>query len=543
MGNCLSIKPVVVCPGKVHLILHAKMSASRMLQLNNLSGNFAREEHLVDQDTTVTFGESLGTGLPTWNLGFLSDELSTDKISLNFQVESIAGNRQSQKIKCQIKNNCVDSLLWELLTPLCFKQPFLESEIFDGDILMLGNQKIKFSAKQPNPNSAKRHLYELTSSMSGNFGHSSTVSDISFPKNMEFQKSLSKATLNSEKNHRCRICLEPETEVNSFHDLCNCSLKMPTHLSCLKQWISRNMTLLKTANLSIYNIDEQKCDVCRENLPLSFQQNGIAHFLLNIELPNKQPYFLLEIFHVKKTNQLKALIIGKTQVDQNYVFGKAVNSDIILNHNSVSNKHGFLKVKNKRFYFVDNNSENGTLRLVRFPTQIIQKNTVLYISGLLIEMHFYGTENCGCNSIGFKKSGLSKANLNDKTKGLSLSCTNPIKLALGANAVKEVRLLDDKENYADKSNRVHSNLNVGSLECMDGQIKFEVSILENEIQEDKPKKRVHPIKAFKKQTSIVLLNAGQEFGSSSKDYLFLKKKNETRAQKPAIVCLTNGKSG
>ena len=53
------------------------------------------------------------------------------------------------------------------------------------------------------------------------------------------QNNKMKAEVVFEKDSVCRICLESNSKLNPFVDICNCSKNMPMHLSCVREWMKR----------------------------------------------------------------------------------------------------------------------------------------------------------------------------------------------------------------------------------------------------------------------------------------------------------------
>lgn len=412
MGNCFFNKTINSIPRNFHIVIRRKKLFEGGFSSFCLSDELTKEEKVADTNLTIVCSlknEQLDYEFQTLdNLNVEGSDLSIKLIKQNDK------NTQNQIEVC-LTNLESTLVMWEVLSKKEWQRKSQNFELKNEDILKLGEQIIKIYISKEKRKSEQRKLYHFKPIDSKCFNRKqcsdkyiNSASDFSFLDNQKPIEKTEKANQNFffETNSRCRICLDTETENDCFHSLCKCSSNTPTHLSCLKKSLSRKLTFIKFIDLKIYNFVDQKCDVCKSCLPFRFQIENKWQFLLNIELPCEEPFFMIEIYSSRSFNKVKSLIIGRFNGTESYSVGKALNNDIILNHNSVSNHHGTLKVDKDKLYFCDSNSGNISIRKLDSERSLFYKDAHFYFQGITIDIHSFKEKECDCNKMKFKMQNL-----------------------------------------------------------------------------------------------------------------------------------------
>lgn len=503
MGNCFLPKKSSL-PSQLHLSIHAQKNQSSNPNINFFSTNYQTTEFVFGKEVLLTISKKHEMARTCFEV----KESDIDGFGEKFTIKIVPGfqstnTKQDKNVFFLPKNEKLKEHVWEVLNAKFQKVKKKEIEIKNDDIIKLGSKILRFSIVKETKNDCFKTFYQLSQQIkiilenlnpSQNGGGS--ISNFSFLQEDSCFVENKVLKRGSEKALRCRICLEIETELNPFHNLCKCSHFASTHFFCLKRWLSRDLTVIRTDGLSIYNFFDVKCDVCSANLPLSFQKNGEQQFLFNIELPSTQPYFVIEVFSLKNSEKLEMLIVGLIQCRGKYLIGKELNNDIIIKHPSISNTHGILSVKNGVIFYEDNHSENGSLRLIRNASLFVEDSIVLMQNGILAEVHFFFGNNCFCKDSKINRALsifalFSKGNViipekkNSDNESLKLSSPNK-KVVDGLNLhVKssDQQILSDKEN----SNILNEQkLKTPGAQNMDSSFELQIrksSIVEHDLKD------------------------------------------------------------
>lgn len=176
---------------------------------------------------------------------------------------------------------------------------------------------------------------------------------------------------------------DPKDVQNLDHDKvlitpCNCKGSMSTvHLGCIKLWIKSKM-VKEGSNIQRFHWKSLECELCKEQLPKSINIFGKDHDLFQIDLPDEDPYIILEAkeFIDKKKSSVYYLIYFPTNTDgereQQISFGRTSECDVKLSDISVSRTHAFLKRRNSDLFLIDNKAKFGTLLRMRKGLDLFQ---------------------------------------------------------------------------------------------------------------------------------------------------------------------------
>lgn len=200
----------------------------------------------------------------------------------------------------------------------------------------------------------------------------------------------------------CRICLHKCTNDELYINLCKCkgSIKY-AHLNCLKEWILNKYNFhVKKINEHIYkievsNMDNCKCELCRDYYPLFIDINNVYYSLIDLLLKENK-YMLIKInldndddneYYILCFDDLKNIInIGRSRIN-----------DLILSNDSVSRKHCSIEYDemSEKIKIKDFGSRFGTLvqdNLSKYDEELIldcnNDNIILQKGNLLYKFQY-----------------------------------------------------------------------------------------------------------------------------------------------------------
>jgi hypothetical protein len=201
----------------------------------------------------------------------------------------------------------------------------------------------------------------------------------------------------------CRICLEPETFDRPFErEMCSCSINMPAHFDCLKQWLQKKCEAVKTGRITYYDIDKLKCDICKQVYRPIVYLNGKEFNLLDIQPSPKKPALLLEV--IKSSNNTVSglyLIEIDEKISNVITIGRTGKTDLRFNDASVSRNHANIVWSFDEFYVMDLKSKFGSCKLLNDRISFFQTdNKKFLIDKYMFTFHVMRTKkHCEC----FKK--------------------------------------------------------------------------------------------------------------------------------------------
>ena len=193
----------------------------------------------------------------------------------------------------------------------------------------------------------------------------------------------------------CKICYcDDNDDENPLINLCHCNggLKY-SHLNCIKLWIKSKLIIKENTkkNVKSYNFSSFNCKICKTPFPLKFKiknnNNNQIYNLIDIEKPEYDNYLILEsLDHLNENNNFKTIHVI-TLNEENYIIGRGMACDIIIDDKSVSRVHAILHFNmiRKLLLLRDLKSKFGTLVLIKKPIKILKKYIRLQIGRTFIE--------------------------------------------------------------------------------------------------------------------------------------------------------------
>ena len=151
---------------------------------------------------------------------------------------------------------------------------------------------------------------------------------------------------------------------------CNCTgSSRYIHLSCLKDWLGRSRFDYDQQNCltTIYKVSS--CELCKAKYPDQININDEKYEIFEIERPKDLPYLVLEVLGMPEAKNIK--VIG-VQRDRVVTLGRSETSDLMINDQSISNRHSkiFFSSLINKFILQDYDSKYGTLKVIQKPVQV-----------------------------------------------------------------------------------------------------------------------------------------------------------------------------
>lgn len=162
----------------------------------------------------------------------------------------------------------------------------------------------------------------------------------------------------------CRICQSDEnTKENPLISPCKCtgSIKY-IHINCIQEWYKNKMIVKSHLNATSYIIKNLECELCKQPFSTTFKYDTKNYDFVPIIRPKSNAYIILETLIANET------YIHVIRVDdkQDIKIGRGQECDIrILNDNTGSRYHAFIKFDKDEFLLFDNNSKFGTTVLMQ----------------------------------------------------------------------------------------------------------------------------------------------------------------------------------
>ena len=271
-----------------------------------------------------------------------------------------------------------------------------------------------------------------------------------------------------EKELVCRICLDKETKINRFHNFCHCLKTMPTHLSCLQEWLKKNIIQNESNGITFYNFLNICCDICQEQFPSTYKNNkGYLIPLIKPKFPKGCSFIILELYLIENPSKIKALMIFDMSFERMIHVGRDEENDIIFKHTSISRNHCSFIIKKDGFYLFDKGSKFGSFLLFD-NKKCLKKNNkyILKIKKNIIQIHPFKKKSCHClKDIKNKNKKINKDPYRLDIKYLidsqrRVQSMKEIKKEnfIGSNKKNNRQKLTSVKNLDDFHNSIHENI-------------------------------------------------------------------------------------
>ena len=196
----------------------------------------------------------------------------------------------------------------------------------------------------------------------------------------------------------CKICLtDCSDSANPLISPCKCSGSMKfIHLECLRDWMKSRMIQRDSENCVTFSWKSLDCEICKTNIPFSFEGTGRENELLKIQKP-KSPFIVLEGVGNDKNSNKGVHVVAVTG-SVGVVLGRGHEADVRISDISVSRTHASIRFIEGCFVLEDKNSKFGTLlmcddrmRIGSNGYQVVQiGRTIVSFS---TKLHQHGIEN------------------------------------------------------------------------------------------------------------------------------------------------------
>lgn len=214
--------------------------------------------------------------------------------------------------------------------------------------------------------------------------------------------------LDDKENYKklCRFCLSDTiVQENPLLSLCKCdgSLKY-VHLICLQNWLINKLHLKKTDGVLTVLWQGLSCELCKTQLPLSFEVNEQVYDLIDFKTfyeencPAPLNCLLLQSFNkngkpsglhfidIGVRNQIRIVNIAKNNLL--YILkGRGNECEIKLSDISVSRFHSSIKYEKNKFLLKDNSSKFGTLYRNKKHISIGKEHIFIQCGRTLLEIY------------------------------------------------------------------------------------------------------------------------------------------------------------
>ena len=144
------------------------------------------------------------------------------------------------------------------------------------------------------------------------------------------------------------------------------------HLDCLKQWLKSKRIVINRFFFDNYIYKTNSCEICSAIYPDKIIIDGYKYDLFDIELPQTEPYILMEVIGMPIGKNIKVI---KVREDFTLSIGRDEESDVRINDSSVSYKHAIIRFEHQiqEFVLQDDYSKFGTLLLIQNPIKLSPK--------------------------------------------------------------------------------------------------------------------------------------------------------------------------
>ena len=302
---------------------------------------------------------------------FFSRPQLTRYLSQNLAVLSYDPLRTVFKFTNPLEDDNIKNKLWKYLYP-SYRHPLNK-----GDILRFGKLCLRFKSLNLIDHKGEQIKNEDRSS-DHNDGHM-VVEQVEGD------------------DHECRICMETQSSVDPFLNICDCARTMPVHMSCIKKWLKAKCEESQSTNTIFYDLKNIKCEVCNNNYPLTIEWKGKVHVLFNKDLGLNENYAIFEMFE-KNSSELKGMtVLFFKSNNMEFKVGRAVDNDIVFNDVSVSRVHAKIFFINNKLEIQDCKSKFGSHKKI---TEVYfehgRKEIHLQMEKFYFRVHRMKGKHCHC---------------------------------------------------------------------------------------------------------------------------------------------------
>lgn len=393
MGNCVNNSKDLHGNTKCHVITYSWKGTTDMINFTAKDTEFATSDFLLTKSgyfVIDTERSSKFNWLKEYGLSARTENLPAFKVQLNDTADGLP----NQLVNISANQKHFNNAMWDLIN---FDKSNLAGkgvEINEGDIIKIGKQIMKFKiirSKVPKAMSMKN-----LSSMKKIPNNVKSMMELHQHGEINYQD-MCNSVVFKDNELLCRVCLEPESAQNPFHDLCICNKTMPTHLSCFRAWLQKNSTVTESNDITFYNFMHISCEVCKTQFASSIKVNGKDEPILEPKLPDDIPYAFVEVFQIEDPSKIKAFLIVDLSKDRKITIGRNEENDIIFKNNSISRNHCTIKIDKGKLKIIDQNSKFGTFKMILgFLDLKSKKNTLFKIDKYLVEIHPFEKKPCDC---------------------------------------------------------------------------------------------------------------------------------------------------
>ena len=372
---------------KCHIMIKEWTSITGLRESNQYEDDYEYEENYLLTLSGNLFVENYRYH---WISKYEKNNLLNNLTILNFDLNRLVKKKIKSFIKNESKNkNHYGETIWELLNFKKDNNIKKGINIKENNVFRIGDQifKVKMLILEKDKKKIKSKRKIKKAQKSQIFQNSKNVYDIinNLPKKLE-------------KELVCRICLDKETKLNRFHNFCNCIKTMPTHLSCLQEWLKKNIIQNESNGITFYNFLNICCDICKEQFPSTYKNNkGNIIPLIKPNFPKGTSFIILELYLIEDPSIIKALIIFDMSFERMIHCGTDEESDIIFKHPSINLHHCCFILKKNGFYLFDKGSKFGSFLLFDNIKKLKKnKNYIFKIENNIIQIHPFTTKPCYC---------------------------------------------------------------------------------------------------------------------------------------------------
>ena len=360
---------------KTHVSLRINKETEELFEINKL-GTLERKDYYLTKSCNIYFD------FPKKNIIFTEKKKNSKVLGIE---KKLVLDLEEKNLKYYGNGKKMKDLIWQYINP---KKKY---EIKKNDYLRIG--KIILKIKELNSNEKNPNF------------------------DFQIQNQRKKIIRIKKQKNECIICSFNDSKEDPFLNLCNCSIKNPIHLNCLKKWLNSKINKNKKQNFIIYDFEKIVCPICKEILPLFFIYENKKIFLLDLEFDFFKEYCFFEIYD-KDFNNFKGFFFLFFENQKKFRLGRSEKNDIVFKENFISRFHCNIFLENNQFFVEDLNSKYGTFFLFFKPIFPKLKNNIfLQIDNFFFIIHFfYLTDYCICfkNDYIFSKDKFQKYIFQDK---------------------------------------------------------------------------------------------------------------------------------
>lgn len=493
MGSCLSLDVQEIKnkveKNKFHFIFYqTSRSQNEFIDFQSEIKQELTQHYVITKPSYVIFDPFLQTSIQHWSENLTKNAKSFNKIILGLNPHQ---NRlKKQKKPPVIKNDTYESKstnneLWEVIEQTISSESIFGMKLKENQVFKIGLQRVQVAAIQNKLNKSKNIKFhgdfwnfipQKTEFCQKNEGIS-TENDALLKKNSKNSSISSKNQVKDYKGpQKCRICSEFEEPKNQLISVCECTEKRPVHQKCFQSNLLRNLKISKTPKMLIFDFNNIYCSMCKTLLSPNFTLNNENRLLVDLDIPFNDALIIFKLFNIQSPEKLKAIIVIDTSRDCKIIIGSDKSCDILFKHSTVSPEHAILFIDRQDIFITDNNSKQGTMKLVPRGKCLKKINNKTLCAGKwLIEIHAHTGDVCDCFQ---KDSKMPEMIFNPFEKNEMENIT--------ANLMN-INLIDNKFSNIFKKNQVGNILS--NIDPNSGELVFKKHDLQVKPKSDSKKHR------------------------------------------------------